>query len=147
MLESIIMVQAFRITRLLKWYWTLKVKRSNGRSRVPFSLSSYSVKTWLVAHTPNDVLDQIWYKTVPFGTLVQKFSSQPYPQKFWIFHCKNRVFVKITYFLQSRLHKSCTLNRKHWSYESNGKVNFSKNKGFPYFGLSQFPKTNSLIFP
>jgi len=33
----------------------------------------YTVKTALLAYTPNNLIDQIWRKGVPFGTLVQTF--------------------------------------------------------------------------
>ena len=43
-------------------------------SRTFFS-SPYSVKTTLLPHTPNDLFDHIWRKSVSFGSLVQKFST------------------------------------------------------------------------
>jgi len=110
-----------------------------GRSRVLFYLlESYSVKTPLLAHTPNDLFDQIWRKGVPIGTLVQKFLTPP--PKCKLFHCEMRFFVKMTHFLQSQLHKSCTLNNKYWVCESNGNVSFSKKLGVPHFSLSQLKK-------
>ena len=45
-------------------------------SRTFFIFSSLSsVKTKSLPHTPNDLFDQIWRKGVPFGSLVQKFST------------------------------------------------------------------------
>ena len=40
-----------------------------------FSWAPYSVKTPLLAHTTNNLFDHIWRKGMPFGTLVQKFST------------------------------------------------------------------------
>ena len=80
-----------------------------------FSFSAprpYSVKTPLLAHNPNNLFDQIWRKHVPFGTFGPKFlTPTSQPPKFKIFHCKMRLFVKITNLLHSQLHISCTLNK------------------------------------
>jgi len=40
-----------------------------------FYLAACSVKTTTLPHTPNDLFDQIWRKGVPFGSLVQTFST------------------------------------------------------------------------
>jgi len=37
--------------------------------------------TPLLPRTPNDLFDQIWHKGVPFGTLVQTFTTPPQPPK------------------------------------------------------------------
>jgi len=37
----------------------------------------YSVKTTLLAHTRNDLFDQIWRNGVSFGTFVQNFQPPP----------------------------------------------------------------------
>jgi len=100
------------------------------RRRIP-----YSVWTPLPL-TPNDLFDQISRKGVTFGTLVQKFSTPPPASqnfKFSIFcsHTSTKVV--------------------HW-IKNIGSANpmlmsvLPNNKGFPHFGLSQFSKTNSLIF-
>ena len=73
---------------------------SNGDSHVLFFSPPYSVKTTSLPHTPNNLFDHIWRKGVPFGSLVQKFSTPTLqPPKFKICHSKMRFFVKIAHLL------------------------------------------------
>jgi len=63
-----------------------------------FFSSQYSVKTTSLKHMPNDLFDQISRKGVPFGSLVQKFSTPNYNfPKLKNFHCKMWFFVIITH--------------------------------------------------
>jgi len=107
--------------------------------RVLFYFSALrGVTTPLLAHTPNDLYDQLWRKGVPFGALVKKFStSLPSLPKFKIFHCKNLVFRKIYHFLQSYSSTKVV----HWignTGSANPMVKSVTPKRVPHFGLSQF---------
>jgi len=45
-----------------------------------------------------------------------------------------------THFLQSHIHKSCTLHRRHWAANPMVESVYPKTKGFPIFSLSPYLK-------